>query len=369
MKKITKIAIAILFSVASVSSVFAGELSVTGNAKATYTIVSSDSTTGTSSGGKGIGIANEFSLSGAGELDNGMTWNYAQDIDGATVQDDAKLTLTTDYGTVGVFVSEGGISSKYKWDVTSYAPGSDYGISGGSGKHATGGVASGYTYGDDIGGFNNFQYHTPAGILPLGLGVKIAYAPNGGTNANASSNAAGTVPAGSGANTVEQIQVNAAPIDGLTLSASYIEKKDNGSKVSAVQSYEAGGASGKFAYGPVSVGIGKFYVAPSLAVQGAGTYAQYYENDAMAIGFAATDNLSVSYSEETSELNKQTMVVAGTAAAAKTDATVEQKITALQAAYTAGGATLSIASKSVENSAYTAAVDRKETVFAVVMAF
>ena len=28
-----------------------------------------------------------------------MTWSYAQDIDNATVQDDGKLALTTDFGT------------------------------------------------------------------------------------------------------------------------------------------------------------------------------------------------------------------------------------------------------------------------------
>jgi hypothetical protein len=40
-----------------------------------------------------------------------MTWSYAQDIDGATQQDDGKLTLTTGFGTVGVFISEGADSS------------------------------------------------------------------------------------------------------------------------------------------------------------------------------------------------------------------------------------------------------------------
>ena len=40
-----------------------------------------------------------------------MSWNYAQDIDGATAQDDGKLTLTTGFGTVGVFISEGGLDT------------------------------------------------------------------------------------------------------------------------------------------------------------------------------------------------------------------------------------------------------------------
>ena len=95
---------ALSFSVAK-----AGELSVTGAAKASYAITSSDGTAAGADIGKGLGISNEFTLSASGELDNGFTWSYAQDIDGATVQDDGKLTLTTPMGTLGVFISEGGL--------------------------------------------------------------------------------------------------------------------------------------------------------------------------------------------------------------------------------------------------------------------
>ena len=59
---------AISFSVAQ-----AGELSVTGNAKASYTVASSDSTAGAVHADQGLGVANEFTLSASGELDNGMT--------------------------------------------------------------------------------------------------------------------------------------------------------------------------------------------------------------------------------------------------------------------------------------------------------
>ena len=30
--------------------------------------------------GKGLGVSNEFTLSASGELDNGWSWSYAQDI-------------------------------------------------------------------------------------------------------------------------------------------------------------------------------------------------------------------------------------------------------------------------------------------------
>ena len=372
MRKLTKITLAILTSFAMSTISYAGELTVTGNAKATYTILSSDSTLGSTSGGKGIGIANEFSLGASGELDNGITWAYAQDIDGATVQDDAKITLTSEaFGTVGIFVSEGGISSKYSFDASAYGAGSDNGYSGGSGKHDAGATGAAYTYGDDIGGFNNVQYHTPAGLLPFDIAAKFAYAPNTGANANASSHAVGSLPSTEDGNTAMQGQVTMAPIDGLSVSLSYMEKEGE-SGASKVQDYQAGGGAIKYSWGPVTAGYGKFYVAPALGIQGTGTYVQHYENDALSVGFAVNDAISVSWTDESSESNQQQIVGGAgptTAAATQVDSTIETTIQTAQAAYTAGGMTLSLSLKDVENANYTNAKDIKETIIAMVLAF
>ena len=94
MNKLTKILFSVLTSVALYIT-FAGEFAITGGAKATYTIMGQDGTSGTHASGKGVGISNEFSLTTSGELDNDMTWSYAQDIDGATVQDDANVAIGT----------------------------------------------------------------------------------------------------------------------------------------------------------------------------------------------------------------------------------------------------------------------------------
>ena len=366
--KITKITLAVLVSFLVNAVSFAGELSVTGNAKATYAIRSSDATTTKSDGGKGIGIANEFTLGASGETDNGIAWKYAQDIDGATVQDDASLTLTfPTYGTVGIFVSEGGISSKYGWSPAVYAPGTDYGYTTNNGStavHDSGLATAGFTYGDDIGGFNNFQYHTPAGILPFGLGAKVAYAPNTGANANASSNAAGTSNSAEDGSSAVQYQINAAPIDGLSVTASYFEKQNMSSDYK--YGYEAGGASAKYAVGPVTLGYGKFYVQPAIAKTTATILTQDYENISYGIAFNVNESFAVSYTNEKSEANKKT-VTAATAADAKT--TVETTIDAIQASYTMGGMTISIASKDISDMDYTAGLNAKETVLAVSLAF
>ena len=54
---------------------------------------------------------------------------------------------------------------------------------------------------------------------------------------------------------------------------------------------------------------------------------------------------------------------------ANTQEAVETKITGIQAAYTMGGMTISLANKEIEDANYTANVDIGETVVAVVMAF
>ena len=93
MNTLKKIAFSILASAFVFANANAGELSVTGSAKATYSIVSVDGSPTDQDTGKGIGIANEFTLGASGELDNGWTWSMNQDIDGATVQDDKSIVI------------------------------------------------------------------------------------------------------------------------------------------------------------------------------------------------------------------------------------------------------------------------------------
>ena len=363
MNKLTKIALAILTSLSISTASFAGELTVTGAAKATYSILSSDSTLGTANAPKGIGIANEFTLSASGELDNGYTWSYAQDIDGATVHDDAKLTMTTPYGTVGAFVSEGSLSAKYGFDASAYAPGSDYGFTSGSTGGTVTGLNAGFTYGTNISSYNNLQYHTPADALPYSTSIKIGFAPEASGALN-SSNA--TQAQNEGAGSVTEGKITTSPVDGLTLAASYIEKDDEVGSPAVIQEYKGGSVAGKYALNSVTVGLGYTLHAPTHQHKTAGTrYVQHYENTSFSIGYAVNEALTVSYTNEESEAHTVTKDVDDTT----TDDSVEFEIEAIQAAYTMGGMTLSLAHKSLENSDYTLNKDHKHTIFAVQMAF
>jgi len=351
--KIIKTLIVMLSSVSLFASANAGELGVSGTAKATYNILS-----GQTNVSKGIGITNELNFTASGELDNGYTWSYSMELDpdavaadnGAAQNDDTKLTVSTPYGTFGVFVSEGGL------DVEDAASQSVYGRPTDIGDPSA--TSDNYT----IDAYNNIQYHTPADMLPFGVTAKIAYAT--GLDAYGSGNNAGAVitdaDQGMGDSATEY-QVKAAPIDGLTVGASYIEFSGSGT-ANTVQDPESGAYYATYATGPFSIGYSKAYKAPivgNLTAASTVETVDYYDQTNMSVAYAASDNLSVSYEKETSEANY----------VLNTTADVEQESTSVQIAYTMGGATLAVAHSSHDNVGYTDAANQDQTLFAITMAF
>jgi len=341
----------------------AGDLSITGAAKASYAIASSDSGSGALQQGKGLGVANEFTLSASGELDNGMSCNYATDIDGATVQDDGKLTLTTDMGTVGIFISEGGLDTINKSSQSVISRPSDT------------------SYGENmldnfnLGGMNTLQYHTPADLLPFGITGKVAYAPSSGSAASINSYKAGGAGVTEGFTTATKAgtttapfsqtavmgrsathyQLSAAPIDGLTVGADYVEW--SGVEGATFQSPESGAYYATYSTGPVSIGYAKGYLA--TAIGATADVLESIESTKMSVAANINDNFSISYEHEESNPDFTT--------AATANYTIES--TGIQAAYTMGGMTLAIAMNNHENAKYQDGVDIKDTVFSVAMAF
>jgi hypothetical protein len=357
MNKLTKLLFSVISSVAIATSAFAGEFAVSGSVKSTYTILSNTGTAGTHAIGKGLGISNEFSLTASGELDNGMTWSYAQDIDGATVQDDANIALGSDYGTVKICVSECGLSTKYAFDNSAYGIGSDNGYGHGSG------ATTSMQYGSNISSYNNVQFHLPADLLPYSTTVKAGITPGGaGGSANASSHSTNGVVTGD----MKQYAVTTQPLDGLTLSASYYDFNDMGNKDDRYQS-EGGSLAANYSYGQFSVGYGETRHQPAIRNGGAKATAvtQHYENEGYSIGFAANDNLSVSFTEEQSTKNVKTK--SATHAITRADVTME--IQTIDIAYTMGGMTLSVSTSEGTNDSYTAGDDTNEHIFAMSLAF
>jgi hypothetical protein len=358
MRKLTKITLAILTSFAMISTVVsAGEFTVTGGVKGTYSIKSGDSASGAMAAGKGLGLTNEFTLGASGEVMDGVTWNYAQDIDGATVQDDAKLTVTTGYGTIGLFISEGSLSQKYKFDASAYGIGSDTGYGGGD--TSSGASANTMQYGTNMSSYNNIQYHLPSGIIPAGGTFKIGYSPSGNTGANNSGNAGG---AQTTINHVTEAAITFEPTDALYVGASYFERQQDDN---VGQKQESGSLVTKFTQGPFSVGVGLTRVANAKIVSSNADYTDGYRNEAASIGYVNGDiSLSIAREQSTKAVRKKS-----TQNHAKTASNVEMEIDTIQAAYTMGGMTISVSNKKVDNDSYTKDKATKETLLAFAMEF
>ena len=370
MKNTMKIIFALFTSVSLISSVNAGELTVTGTAKATYNILSGGTVGANTS--KGIGIANEIDFGAKGELDNGWTWNYQVQMDpgtgtipstttnnGNAYIDDSRLEIGTNFGTLGIYVTEGGL------DVDNAASRSVYG------RPSDIGLSTGMADGPGIDGFNNIQYHLPAGLLPFGTTFKAAYA-NGQSGAINSANAAGSTTDKYG-DTAEQYQITLAPIDGLKVGADYYRESGAGTITQpVVQEYEAGSAFATYTAGPASFGISRTLRAPLIlgtgaaetvisngdAAGGNADSVRLYTTNKYSAAFNVNDSLSLSYEMEKS--NREAIVNA---------AEYDIKASAIQAAYTMGGMTLAVSHGKTDNASYTQDNDVTQTLFAVTMAF
>jgi len=343
MKTIMKTLLVSIASLSLMISVNAGELGVSGTAKATY-----NSSSGVSAD-QGIGITNELNFTASGEMDNGFTWAYSMEMDTAaggtaTNNDDTSIVIgMNDMGTVKVCVSECGNNKKYKWDQSAYTSMSDTGSS------------YGITYPGDAGAANTatIQYHTPE--LPFGTTASVAYNTNMGHD-SASGNETGV-----SGNSRNEYSLVTKPLDGLTLQAHYNKVNDFDDGVDTEDQLEEGGAYAiTYAAGNVTLGYGKSYQAPEmLEANRAASAVEYYENTGYSIGYAVNDAVSVSYAREESVANQST----------STNTTYDIEMDSVQIAYNIGGATISLARADVENATYTQNQDLSETIIAMTFAF
>ena len=352
MNKLTKILLVVLSTLSISLNAIAGELTVTGTAKASYAIGGADQ-----NANKGLGITNEIGLSASGELDNGYTWSYAIALDpsntsGTVNNDDQALSIATPYGTVGAFITTGGLSTELGWGVGAVGIGSDY--------------ASTMTsvFGNDISDYQNVQYHLPAGLLPLGITAKVGYAPNLANSTTYASDyrSAGVQTTQELGKSATHYQVSAAPVTGLTVGADYFETSGADTKG---QAPTAGNVYAKYTTGPVTIGYRTGYNDVGLTAKD--TAITNYENDAYGIQFAVNDQLSLSYGVEKNTARTRAAIVNGKASAVKTSA--ESELTFIQAAYNIGGATVGIARIEGDDSDYLANKDETMTLLSIAMAF
>ncbi len=352
MKTIMKTLFVSIASLSLMFSVNAGELTVSGTAKATYHISNGQQSDNT------IGITNEINFKASGEMDNGYAWTYNMALDptstavtgattnigaGAALNDDTSITVTmNDLGTAKICVSTCGNSKEYAFDHSAYVAMSDTGMS------------PGIEYPISASSYASLQYHTPE--LPFGTTGHVAYGQH-----KVGDGQSGNAQAGANGNNITTYSLVTKPVDGLVVSASYYEVEDYDDGLTNETQLEEGGAYGvTYALGNISLGYGKSYKAPEATATSAGTTTvEYYENTGMSIGYAVNDALSVSYSTEESSPSYQT----------SSTTAYDIDMNSIQAAYSLGGATLSLARADYDNIGYVNGTDGTDTIVAINFAF
>jgi len=357
MNKLNKILVAVLSSLLVSASAFAGELAVTGSAKASYVINGGQG----DNNAKGLGVSNELKFAATGDLDNGFTWSYFMELDGndggAHDNDDSQLQIGMgDMGTISINDSEGGLSVETGFGIGAVGTGADYAN-----------TDSFVGYAEDVSGNGNIEYATASGMLPFGIMAKVAYVPNNSDGDNNSyKSTGGQNAAGPSGQTNTMYQLKASPVDGLNVGAAY--KSADGQSGTVSQDYEAGGMFANYAMGNFKVGVGKqYYAVPLTGKVGGGAHS--YITDQIGIEMALNDAVTISYSKEQSNRKSYGAAInaaAGASPFTRTEITFEAEH--LMASYDIGGATLGITSVDGTNTNY-AAGDATHTVVSLAMAF
>ena len=363
MKNILK-TIAVLVSASLISvNANAGELTVTGSAKASYLINGGNDT------GKAIGISNELNFTASGEMDNGFTWKYHTELDpadgGAASNDDTAIVIGMgDIGTVGIYDAEGGLSTELGWGIGAMGVGADYAN-----------TMTNIGRGLDVSSDPHVSYTTAAGMIPFGIQASVGFAPNVNDGQSNSYKAGGAqVDAAAAGTNATQYKLTASPIDGLKIGADYYET--GGTKVNNVSQEKTGGNYyAQYAFGNFKIGYTKGYVEPAktnnkyrtnVADTATALNGAKYESDGLGIEFAVNDQLSVSITEEDFSRTNKTMAAT---ASTNTGTTVTSSQTTIMAAYNIGGATLGLSLVDTDNSDYTTSRGESKSIVSLALAF
>jgi len=338
MNKLSKLGVSALCgSLAAISAANAGDLTATGGATITW-LSEEGATTGNP-----IGMTSAVSFKGSGELDNG--WNVALTIAGndAGAYSASNVVITLpgmgdvriDQGASGTGIARMDDMTPSVWEEADGA-----GISAGIDK--TLGVNSGTTI--EV---------TPSEVMPAGLTARFAYSKDAdGGNVNDKTAGGDTGALGSGYEITLEAGADLTGVDGLTIYAgmSEYEQYQNDTTINGDGSERVYGF--KYAAGSFSVGY-------QMSDEETGeTSITDYENTMYSVTFNVNDDLSIGYNHVESD-----QVTSSTHGDAEADS--------LQASYTFGGATFSVAEVDVENRAYgtTTQSDVQGTVVSMGLAF
>ncbi|MAJ23236.1 MAG: hypothetical protein CBC24_05205 [Candidatus Pelagibacter sp. TMED64] len=351
MKKMTKIGLSALAGSLALSAANAGDFGISGSvtiSNASRSASITDDTAGASTSGARFGMSRAFTLTGAGELDNGYSWTYfaASATDGGSFGwTSSGMTMDLDgMGQIGWLNKAGPLDAIDDVAPTAWEEVSDGIFS----RDQAGGISGGY----------HVDYYTPE--LALGTVVRVAYAPEISGTPGDKGTAAGSAGQGSG----QAISINTKPVDGLSMGAAY-SKVDQVNTTSFDDDKEEAIAYVKYAIGPITVGYQRNVEVPNenggTTSGNATNSVQYYDETSWGVSFQVNDNLSISYGEITNTKDFGTND--------DSDTNVDAEAKGINVAYNLGGATLKILHSSSDNNNYVTTDDRDQTVVALGLAF
>ena len=320
MKNIKKIGLTALAASLVSTSVFAGEMSVSGSAAINWENYSTGSlgvndTSAASDGTKSFSMGNQLTFSGSGELDNGMTVALSFVLD----QNDDSTAAGAAYS--------GGPFDGHSVTVSSDSMGSlvYYGEGGDSAQNAVGDTAAGNIWDlfdarngansklKESNGGTNFTYTLPS--MVDGLAVAASYQ-----------------PAGSSDESDTAYSLTYTGVEGLTVSYGH-GSSDGQAKGSTVVNSDTTSMKASYA-------MGSFTVAYSDHEYDSVTNTLDQDASAWKVSYTVSDAISVSYAQETIEKPSST----------------DAEYTRLTASHTSGGMTISASLAEMDNGTHSTAV-------------
>ena len=324
---------ALAASLVSTSSAFAGEMSASGAASITvenYSGVLRDA-------GVAYSMADSATLSGSGELDNGLTVSLSFELEGGADAvnsfDSQSVTISSDSLGTFVFAKNGGSSAVSAIDATSAGDVFDtfdtkVGVSaGGTATTAETTTAVGDASMLTTQAGNNSMIYTLPSLVD-GLSVSASYSPQG-SNDESSSAFAGTYTG----------------VEGLSVSYGV---GDNNAAAGTAFNADVTSMKASYAFGPVTIGYSdhEFDSATATRDQDVTSY---------SIAYTVSDEISITYGTEDFSTGEAS--------------TVDAEYSKLSVAYTSGGMTVTAVSAEGENISYSTAAAEDVDYWGLTLAF
>ena len=319
MKNITKVGLSALAGALAFTSVQAGSMSISGSMEGSFTKKG-----GMNTSSQPLGMDKELSITGSGELDNGVGVAYKQTTTDALAFSDSELVFTgvPMLGDASIALTSTGSPISAIDDVTPTAF-----------EEANAAVGSI----DDVNGSDGTYGIRYTLADAFGSGVKVDamyFFQHGAGDANADN---GTAAAEGGKEEGYELtlQGSVPGVDGLSLGAGYAELNNSSKETAAISDKDQteGTVYAKYSVGAFSLG------AQRSIVNQAGANTVTFDTEYLGISYAISDNLSVSYNEIESTKEQST-------------GEVEQDLDSISISYTMGGMTIGILDADGDNASY-----------------